>query len=106
MKKMSKMDIEAKKDVLKELLQEMTGLMREKNKNGIEEMRKMKKVSVMAPDKEGLEEGLEKAQELVHKGPDMDEESPEEHEEEMDEDMDEEEMSDEDKKQLLKKMMK
>lgn len=39
----------------------------------------MKKVSVMSPDKEGLELGLDKAKELVGHGEGADEESEEEH---------------------------
>lgn len=61
-----------------------------------EHLHGLKKVSVMAPDKEGLEEGLRKAEELVghgdmspaavehmgHMEPDGDEDGMEEHEEE------------------------
>ncbi len=102
MKHMSKMDVEAKKDVLKELLEMAMEEMRGANKRGLDEAMSMKKVSVMAPDKEGLKQGLEKAEEVIEG-----EESPVDEEEEMEEpEMSEDELSDDEKKDLLKKMMK
>lgn len=62
--KLSDEEAQAKMDVLQELMEMAHQAMGSKVKNGMDEM---KKVSVMAPDKEGLEEGLEKAQELVEK---------------------------------------
>ncbi len=99
-KKMSK---QAKMDVLKELMQMAMGEM--KDKTG-KMMGEMKKVSVMAKDKAGLEEGLDKAKDVVEDMP-MGEEDDDMMEEEDDMESDEEEMmSDEEKKMMLKKMMK
>lgn len=80
---MSKEDIQAKMDVLMELMQMAREAMGSKVKSGMDEMNK---VSVMAPDKEGLEEGLDKAKELMQ--------SPmlEESEEEMEENPEEKKM--------------
>lgn len=62
--KLSEDEAQAKMDVLMELLEMAQGAMGSKVKNGMDGL---KKVSVMAPDKEGLEEGLEKAQDLMEK---------------------------------------
>ena len=116
---MKKMDSQAKMDVLKELLQMAMEQMRGKNKSGLEEMQKMKKVSVMAPDKAGLKEGLHKAEDVLSGMPGEEEgaeheasESPEyeagEDEEMAEENPENEEdgMSDDEKKMMIKKMMK
>ena len=66
--KMSEQEVQAKMDVLMELMEMAKEALGSKVKSGMDEMQK---VSVSAPDKEGLEEGLEKAQELVEKSPDM-----------------------------------
>lgn len=68
-KEMSKMDIEAKMEVLKELHDLCKAKLGEKVKSGLDGM---KSVTVSAPDEESLEEGLEVAQELT---PKMDEAS-------------------------------
>lgn len=59
--KMSANDIQAKKDILKELLGMADEAMRGKLGEGMKGM----KVSVMAKDEDGLKEGLEKAEDLV-----------------------------------------
>lgn len=59
---LSKPAIQAKMDVLKELFELSQKLLGEKVKGGMDEM---KKVTVMAPDKEGLKEGLDKAKEIA-----------------------------------------
>lgn len=108
---MSKMDIDAKKDVLKELMQMAMEELRGKNKHGMDEVMKMKKVSVMAPSKEGIEQGLDKAKDVVADMPMGDESSDESSEDDMyaDEDCppgEESVMSDEEKKLMLQKLMK
>jgi hypothetical protein len=55
---MSKEDVQAKMDVLHELLQMAHNAMGGKVKSGMDEMQK---VSVMAPDQKGIKEGLAKA---------------------------------------------
>lgn len=60
--KMSPMEQKAKGSVLSELMQSMDGMDTDK-------LQGMKKVTVAAPDKEGLEAGLSKAADLVQKGP-------------------------------------
>jgi len=77
--KLSPDDIQAKMDVLMELLEMAKGAMGEKVKG---DMEGMKKVTVAAPDKQGLEAGLEKAQELLPKMEHMEEEQEETPEEE------------------------
>lgn len=70
-KEMSKMDIQAKMDVLKELHDLCKAKLGEKVKGGLDSM---KSVTVSAPDEESLEQGLELAQELA---PEMETESEE-----------------------------
>jgi len=65
--KMSANDIQAKKDILKELL----GMADEAMKGKLGEGMKGMKVSVMAKDPESMKEGLEKAEELVGDRQDM-----------------------------------
>jgi pyruvate-formate lyase len=105
-KKMPK-DMQAKQDVLKEMMQMAMEAMRGKNKHGMDEMMNMKKVSVMAPDDESLEAGLDKAKEVLEAREDGEEEGSDEEDMEME---DEEgmmaELSDEQKKLMLKKLMK
>lgn len=71
-KQMSKMDVQAKMDVLKELYDMCSESLKGKVKSGMDEM---KSVTVSAPDSESLEEGLEVAQELA---PEMEEATTEE----------------------------
>lgn len=99
-----KKDVQAKVDVLKELLEVAKDEMRGRNKRGMEDMmgQKMQKVAVMAPDEEGLKEGLEKAEEIVESK--MEDEEGYEEEDDM-ESEDGEELDDEAKKELIKKMM-
>lgn len=85
-KEMSKEDIMAKMDVLKELL-EMANM-----KSGDDFKKGMEKVSVTAPDKEGLMMGLDKAKDIIGKN-EMSDEMPEmmkSEDEEDEEDEDEE----------------
>ncbi len=63
--KMSPEDMQAKMDVLHELLQMAHEAMGGKVKHGMDEMQK---VSVMAPDKQSLEKGLDKAKEIAASG--------------------------------------
>jgi hypothetical protein len=71
-KKMKKdASMEAKMEALKEL-REMA------SKAMSDDMDELQKVSVMAPDKEGLEEGLEKAREMLGKKLKDDEDEDEE----------------------------
>jgi succinate dehydrogenase/fumarate reductase flavoprotein subunit len=83
--KMSARDVSSKEEVLQELIEAMQSLRAGHLKNGMDEQ--MQKVSVMAPDKEHLEEGLEKAQEMIGDMPEMsmseDEEVPMEEEDEV-----------------------
>lgn len=60
--KMSERDIKIKSDILKEIMQFAQDKMGERVKSDMDEMQK---VSVMAPDSDGLHEGLEKALELL-----------------------------------------
>jgi hypothetical protein len=59
---MSERDIKVKSDILKEIMQFAQDKMGESVKSGMDEMQK---VSIMAPDSEGLHEGLEKALEIL-----------------------------------------
>lgn len=68
--KMSPEDLAAKMDVLKELLEMASAAMGSKVKDGMDEMRK---VSVMAPDKESLAEGLDLAKDMTQESPEMEE---------------------------------
>lgn len=77
-KDMSDREIQAKMEVLQELMEMLQDQQGNSVKSGLDEMQK---VTVAAPSKEGLAEGLEKAEELVEKAPMM-AESQEETEEE------------------------
>lgn len=55
----------AKLEVLEELRDMAMSMMGDKVKSKLSPLEEMKKVTVAAPDQEGLEEGLEAAQELV-----------------------------------------
>lgn len=81
-KKMDPEKMKAKMEVIEELRKMAQDLMSEGMADGF------KKVSVAAPDKEGLLEGLDKAEDLVEKGPE--EMLAESDEEEMSESEDEE----------------
>ena len=79
--KMSERDIKVKSDILKEIMQFAQDKMGERVKSDMDEMQK---VSVMAPDSEGLHEGLEKALEILPES-EQDESSEMEKEEPKDE---------------------
>jgi hypothetical protein len=64
--KMSEQEIQAKMDVVQELLHMAQAAMGSKVKGGMDEMQK---VSVAAPDKESLLMGLDKAKDLADKDP-------------------------------------
>lgn len=93
---MSEQDIMAKMDVLKELL-EMASMAA-----GDDLKKNMQKVTVAAPDKEGLMKGMEKAEELLENEDMMGMES--EDEEEMSDEMMDEEDEDEEYKRKMKGM--
>ena len=81
--KMSERDIKVKSDILKEIMQFAQDKMGERVKSDMDEMQK---VSVMAPDAEGLHEGLEKALEILPESEEgeaseMEKEEPKEEEE-------------------------
>ena len=63
-KQMSEKDIQAKKEMLMELLGFADSELKGKAKSKLDEARAMK-VAVMAKDKEGLMEGLEKAEDIL-----------------------------------------
>lgn len=69
--KMSTQAVQAKMDVLKELMEMCKEQMLKSNKSGMEEMQK---VTVAAPSKEDLVEGLEKAQEITEEMPEIESE--------------------------------
>lgn len=81
-KELSKEMIQAKKEMLMELLGVSEEALKKRVKDGLDGARAMK-VSVMAKDKEGLKEGLEKAEEVLEgEMPEMEEESEEQEESE------------------------
>lgn len=90
----------AKLKALKSLREEMGA----SEKDGLSKAMSMKKVSVMAPDKEKLEEGLDKAKELVEEMPEEMSPAHAEAEEMMEEEGDEEDMSLEDIEELMKEL--
>lgn len=63
-KQMSEKDIQAKKEMLMELLGFADSELKGKAKSKLDEARAMK-VAIMAKDKEGLMEGLEKAEDII-----------------------------------------
>jgi hypothetical protein len=65
---MGEKDIQAKRDILKELLAECDMEMKGRAGRGLDEVKKMK-VSVMADDPKSLKQGLEKAEELTEEIP-------------------------------------
>ena len=69
-KEMSQEDIQAKMDVLQELLEFAS------KHAGDDIVGKLKKVTVAAPSEQGLKEGLVKAQDMVEDMPEEDEMSP------------------------------
>ena len=71
--KMSERDIKVKSDILKEIMQFAQDKMGERVKTDMDEMQK---VSVMAPDAEGLHEGLEKALEILPQDEESETEEP------------------------------
>jgi hypothetical protein len=64
----------AKLDVLKALRQVAMELIKEKADEGETEASELQKVSVMADDKEGLEQGLDKAKDVLESMPEGEEE--------------------------------
>jgi hypothetical protein len=80
---MSEQEMQAKMEVLQELLQMAQEAMGSKVKGGLDEMQK---VSVMAPDKESLTKGLDLAKEVAAEAPELTEEEPKEESEEKSED--------------------
>lgn len=73
--KLSPQEIQAKMEVIKELMSEMVEAMGGSVKSGLGDLGALKKVTVAAPDEESLEQGLEVAQELMPKVDEM--EAPE-----------------------------
>lgn len=71
---MSEQEVQAKMDVVQELLQMAQEAMGSRVKHDMDEMQK---VSVAAPDKESLLEGLEMAQDVAEESPEMEESSEE-----------------------------
>lgn len=63
-KKMDEKSIQAKMDMLMELLGVSEEMLKGKSKMGLDEAKAMK-VAVMAKDKEGLKQGLEKAEDIL-----------------------------------------
>lgn len=100
---------QAKMKMLQDLKKMATGMMGEDLKG---KMDGMKKVSVMANDKDGLEKGLDKAKEMMRGMPEMDKMAHEEGSEDMetdhlgneDEEMGEEECSPEELQMKIKEM--
>jgi hypothetical protein len=104
---------QAKMKMLQDLKKMATGMMGEDLKG---KMDGMKKVSVMANDKDGLEKGLDKAKEMMHGMPEMDKMAHEEasdtgsedmetdHLENEDEEMGEEECSPEELQMKIKEL--
>lgn len=76
---MSDMEIQAKMEVLKELLELAQA---SSGKHVMDGMEGMQQLTVAAPDKEGLMEGMEKAEEIVEEVP-MDDDMEYEGDEEM-----------------------
>lgn len=71
-KKMDEKSIQAKMDMLLELLGVSEEMLKGKSKMGLDEAKAMK-VSVMAKDKEGLKQGLEKAEDVLEDMTEMEE---------------------------------
>lgn len=69
--KLSPQEIQAKMEVIKELMSEMVEAMGGSVKSGLGDLGALKKVTVAAPDEESLDEGLEVAQDLVPKMDEM-----------------------------------
>lgn len=94
---LDKKEIQAKIDVLQELMDMADGAEGDSIMDGLQ------KVTVAAKDKEGLKQGLEKAEEVLEGSEEMEEEDMEESENEMSED---DEISEKEKKlKKLKGMM-
>lgn len=88
-KEMSEKEVQAKMEVLQELMEMLQDQQGNSVKSGMDEMsmmsampKEMQKVTVAAPDAEGLKEGLEKAEDIMESSPMMAEEKPEEEESE------------------------
>ena len=101
--------LKAKLEALQDLIKEMDS-MEDSEYDSLDEMvkpQKLQKVTVMAPDKKGLEKGLSKAEELLgqfkeEEGSEPKEEEKEESEEEEEE---KEEESKEEQRDKLKKLL-
>lgn len=63
--KLSPQEIQAKMDVIMELMSEMAEAMGADVKSGLGDLGEVKKVSVVAPDEKSLAEGLDKAKEVL-----------------------------------------
>ncbi len=94
---MDEKTMQAKEEILMELIEEMMDM---RGKKLMGDMEGMKKVTVASPSKEGLEEGLEKAKEMMEMKEEMssegEEEETEEESSEMMPEMKEESKSEED----------
>lgn len=99
-------EVQAKQEVLMELLEWAQDAMGGRVKSGMDELMAPAKVEVMADSPEGLEEGLDKAKDIVEEMPE-DMMAMEESEEETSEDEDEEDEDSEDdrKKSFLKNLL-
>lgn len=107
---MEDMKKKAKLKALEGLKQVAMDMMGENFKKDKSELDGLKKVTVAAPDKEGLEKGLEKAKELAGSMPELADESSEDELESPEEDASEtpidENLESMDKEELLKMMDK
>jgi hypothetical protein len=95
--KMSEKDVQAKKDILKELLAECDAELQGRAKRGLDSVKGMK-VSVMAENPKDLKEGLETAEELTEE---MSEEPTEEATQEAAEEMSAESKEEEQEEKVL-----
>jgi hypothetical protein len=84
-KEMSEKEVQAKMEVLQELMEMLQDQQGNSVKSGMDEMsmmsampKEMQKVTVAAPDAEGLKEGLEKAEDIMESSPMMASEESEE----------------------------
>lgn len=74
--KLSPQEIQAKLDVIRELMEEMAEAMGGHVKSGLDELGALKKVTVAAPDEESLEAGLDVAKEVLPEVVEKAEEAP------------------------------
>lgn len=100
-------EVQAKQEVLMELLEWAQDAMGGRVKSGMDELMAPAKVEVMADSPEGLEEGLDKAKDVIEEMPE-DMMEGDESEEDSDEDEDDEDSEDEEddrKKSFLKNLL-